>query len=171
MTYLSSSMRWRSGRRCLMGSSGQGGSLGLSAAPPRSEVRRLYPSLSFFFACLGASLGSSCSFGFLIENFVFGGSGLSLVLADLLPVLHESVDWFEGIVGERRIMSEVRSSKLETRLSFSDDHVEMEEDTIASDPRKLRAFSALGEVCGLDAETLSRFRDCNQLYGEMAGHH
>ena len=124
-----------------------------------SEVRRLCPSLSFFFACLGASLGSSCSFGPLIENFVFGGSGLSLALADLLLVLRESVDWFEGIVGERRIMSEVRSSELETRLSSNDDPVEMEEDTATSSPRELRAFSALGEVCGMDAETLSRFRD------------
>ena len=57
-----------------------------------SEIRRLYPSLSFFFARLGATLGSPCSFGSFIENFVFRGSGLSLALAYLLPVLRESVD-------------------------------------------------------------------------------
>ena len=49
---------------------------------------------------LGASLGSSHSFGSSIEGFVFWGSGLGLALADLLPLLHELVDWFEGIVGE-----------------------------------------------------------------------
>ena len=62
-------------------------------------------------------------------------------------------------MGEWRIMSEVRSSELETGLSSSDDLVEMEEDTTASSPRKIKAFSALGEVCGLDAKTFSRFRD------------
>ena len=56
------------------------------------EVRRLCPSLSFFFTHLRASLGSSCSFGSLIENFVFRGSRLSLAMADLLPLLRESVD-------------------------------------------------------------------------------
>ena len=56
-------------------------------------------------------------------------------------------------------MLEVRSSELETRLSSSDDPVEMEEDIAASGPRVVRAFSALGEACGLDDETLSRFRD------------
>ena len=56
-------------------------------------------------------------------------------------------------------MSEVRSSELETGLSSSDDPVEVKEDTTASDLREIRAFHALEEVCGLDAETLSRFRD------------
>ena len=65
-----------------------------------SKVRRLCPSLSFFFACFGASLGSFCSFGSLIENFVFGGSGLGLALADLLPLLCESVNWFKGVMDE-----------------------------------------------------------------------
>ena len=62
-------------------------------------------------------------------------------------------------MGERRIMLEVRSSKLEMRLSSSNDPVEMEEDTTTSGPRELRAFFTLGEACGLDTETLSRFRD------------
>ena len=90
---------------------------------------------------------------------MFGGSGLSLLLADLLPLLHQLVNWFEDLVGERRVMLEVRSSELETGLLSSDDPIEMEEDTAASGLREVRAFSTLGEVCGLDGETLSKFRD------------
>ena len=54
-------------------------------------------------------------------------------------------------------MSEVRSSELEIRLPFSDNTVE--EDTEVSTLRVVRAFFTLEEECGLDAETLSRFRD------------
>ena len=72
-------------------------------------------------------------------------------------MLHQSVDWFEDLVGKRRVMSEVRSSELETGLSSSDDPVEVEVDTAASGPREVRAFSTLREECGLDVETLSRF--------------
>ena len=124
-----------------------------------SKVRRLCPTLSFFFAHLGASLGSSSSFGSLIENFVLGGSGLSLALADLLPLLRELVNWFEGVVGEQKVMSEVKSSELETRMSSSDDLVVVEEDIVASGLREVRAFHAFREVCCLDADTLSKFRD------------
>ena len=123
------------------------------------EVRRLCPSLSFFFVRLGASLGSSCSFGSSIEGFVFWGSGLGLALADLLPLLRELMDWFEGILGEWRSMLEVRPSELETRLSSSNDPVDVEEDTAACGPREVKAFHTLEEVCGLDSDTLSRFRD------------
>ena len=133
--------------------------LPLNSMVNSSEVRRLCPSLSFFFPCLGASLGSSYSFGSLIENSVFRGSGLGLAFADLLPLLRELVNWFKGVVGERRVMSEIRSSMLETRLSSSDDPIERDEDTAASSPREVTAFHALGEACGLDAKTLSRFRD------------
>ena len=55
-------------------------------------------------------------------------------------------------------MSEVRSSELKTRLSSSDDPVEVEEDTVVFVLREVRAFHAFGEVCSLDDETLSRFR-------------
>ena len=106
-----------------------------------------------------ASLGVSWSFCPLVEDFVYGGSSLSVVLADLFPLLCQSVDWFEDLVCERRVMSEVRSSELEMRLSSSDDPIEVEEDTTASSPREVRAFSTLGEACGLDVETLSKFRD------------
>ena len=80
-------------------------------------------------------------------------------MANLLPLLRESVDWFKGIVGDQRVMSEVGFSELKTGLLSSDDLVEMEEDTTAYGPREVRAFHALGEVCGLDADTLSRFKD------------
>ena len=55
------------------------------------------------------------------------------------------------------VMSEVRSSELETGSSSSHDPVVG--DTAISIPREIRAFHALEEVCGLDSETLSRFRD------------
>ena len=90
---------------------------------------------------------------------MFWGSGLGLALADLLPLLRELVDWFEGIVGEWRSMLEVRPSELETRLSSSNHPVDVEEDTAACGPREVKAFHTLGEVCGLDSDTLSRFRD------------
>ena len=54
-------------------------------------------------------------------------------------------------------MSEVRSSDLETGLSSSGDPAEG--DTPVSGPREVRAFYALNEICGLDDETVNRFKD------------
>ena len=54
-------------------------------------------------------------------------------------------------------MSEVRSSELETGLSSNDDLAGA--DTAVFTPREVRAFQALEEVYGLDAETLGRFKD------------
>lgn len=54
-------------------------------------------------------------------------------------------------------MFEVRSSDLENGLSSNGDLVEG--DTTVSIPREVRAFYALGEVCGLDADTVSSFKD------------
>ena len=68
-------------------------------------------------------------------------------------------DWFKELVGEQRVMSEVRSIELEMEFPSSDDPVEVEKDIAASGPREVRAFSALRKECGLDIETLSRFRD------------
>ena len=121
------------------------------------EVRTLCPSISFLFAHLGDSLRISRNFCPLVEGFVCGGNSLSLVLTDLCPLLHQSVDWFEDLMGDRRVMSEVRSNELETGLSSSDDLVE--KDTATSTLRVVRVFFALEEECGLDAKTLSRFRD------------
>ena len=54
-------------------------------------------------------------------------------------------------------MSEVKSSELETGLSSSGDP--MEGDTAVSNPREVKAFYALKEEYGLDADTLGRFKD------------
>ena len=84
---------------------------------------------------------------------------MSLVFNDLFPLLRQSVDWFKELVGSRGIMSTMRSSELETRLSSSNDPVEAEVDTVAFSRREVRAFHALGEACALDFDTLSKFRD------------
>ena len=54
-------------------------------------------------------------------------------------------------------MSEVRFSDLENGLSSNGDPVEG--DTAISTPREVRAFYALRETCGLDVETVNRFKD------------
>ena len=82
---------------------------------------------------------------------------MSVALADLLPLLRQSIDWFESLVKERETMSKVRSSELENGLSSSGDPVEG--DTTVSIPREVRAFEALEEGCGLDIDTPSRFKD------------
>ena len=46
------------------------------------------------------------------------------MLASLFPLLCQSVDWFEDLVGEQKAMSEVRSSELDKGLSSSNDPVE-----------------------------------------------
>ena len=122
-----------------------------------SEVRVVCPSVSFLFARLGASLDTSNAFLPLIENFVFEGCGLRVVVGELFPVLSQSINWFGGLIEERKRMSEVQSSELETGLSSNDGP--MEEDTTVSSPREVRAFHTLKEVCGLDADTLGRFKD------------
>jgi len=101
-----------------------------------SNVRIVCSSISFLFARLGGSLGVFPH----LENFVFEGSSLSATLADLLPLLHQLIDWFENFVRERGRMSEVRSSELETGLSSSDKLVKG--DTAVSVPREVRAFHA-----------------------------
>ena len=116
-----------------------------------SEVRTTCPSVSFLFAHLGRSLGVFPH----LKNFISEGNNLGVVVADLLPLLRQSIDWFRGLV--REVMSEVRSSELETGLSSSGDPVEG--DTAVSAPREVRAFYALNEECGLDDDTLGRFKD------------
>ena len=53
-------------------------------------------------------------------------------MVEFLPLLHQSIDWFEGLVKEWGTMSKVRSSELETGLSSSGDS--MKEDTAISTP-------------------------------------
>ena len=122
-----------------------------------SEVGIACPSISFLFTRLGGSLGVFPH----VENFVFERNSLGVVLTELCPLLHQSLDWFEGLIRERGIMSEVRSSQLDTRLSSSGEPAEG--DTAVSTPREVRAFYALEEVCGLDAETVARFKDMFQF--------
>ena len=118
-----------------------------------SEVRIACPSISFLFTRLGGSLGVFPH----LENFIFEGNSLSVALVDLLPLLRQLIDWFKNLVREQEIMSEVRSSELETGLSSSGNPVEG--DTAVSTLREVRAFHALKEVCGLDADILRRFKD------------
>ena len=119
-----------------------------------SEVRVVCPSVSFFFAHLGAALGVSGDFLPLVEDFIFVGCGLSLVIGELSLILDQSLAWFEG---ETRRMVEVRSSELEIGLSSSDSPEVG--DTAVFAPRVVRAFHALEEVCGLDADTVGKFKD------------
>ena len=119
-----------------------------------SEVRATCPSVSFFFAHLGAALGVFGDFLPLVGDFIFAGCGLSLVIGELSPILGQSLAWFEG---ETRRMAKVQSSELETGLSSSGDPEGG--DIAVSAPWVVRAFHALEEVCGLDDETVGRFKD------------
>ena len=57
-----------------------------------SEVRIACPSVSFLFARLGGSLSVFPN----LEEFVFEGNSLGVALVELLPLLRQSIDWFEG---------------------------------------------------------------------------
>ena len=72
-----------------------------------SEVRVVYPSVSFLFARLRASLDTYSAFLPLIENFIFEGCGLGVVVGELFPVLSQSINWFRGLIEERKRMSKV----------------------------------------------------------------
>ena len=65
-------------------------------------------------------------------------------------------------------MAEVRSSELETGLSSSSGPEGG--DTAISAPRVVRAFHSLEEVCGLDEETVSRFKDRFQFPEHVCVH-
>ena len=105
-----------------------------------SEVRIACPSISFLFARSGGSLGVFPH----VENFVFEGNSLGVVLTELCPLLRQSINWFEGLVREQGTMSKVRSSELDIRLSSSGEPVEG--DTAVSTSREVRAFYALDVV-------------------------
>ena len=99
-----------------------------------SEIRCLSPSILFFFAPLWVFLGYSNGHCPPLEGFVYGDSNLGVMLADLYPLLHQSLNWFQGMSKEERVTSEVRSSELEMGLSSSDDPVKVENDTATSVP-------------------------------------
>ena len=56
------------------------------------EVRVACPSVSFFFAHLGASLGTSHVFLPSVANFVSKASSLGVVLVSLFLLLCQSID-------------------------------------------------------------------------------
>ena len=101
----------------------------------------------------------------LIGDYLFEGSGLSVVLGELSPILGRLLAWFER---ETKRMSEVRSSELDTGLSSSGGPVEG--DTTVSTPRQVRAFYALNEECVLDADTVARFKDRFQFPARVCVH-
>ena len=76
-----------------------------------SEVRIACPSISFLFVRLGGSLGVFPH----VENFVFEGNSLGVVLTELCPLLHQSLDWFEGLERERERLC-LRSSLVNSTL-------------------------------------------------------
>ena len=53
-----------------------------------SEVKIACPSISFLFARLGGSLGVFPH----LENFISKGNSLGAVVADLFPLLRQSID-------------------------------------------------------------------------------
>ena len=112
------------------------------------------PLSVFLFFCLGATLGVFGDFLPLVGDFIFASCGLSLVIGEPSQILGQSLAWFEG---ETRSMAEVRSSELETGLSSSDG-LEVGDITVSA-PQEVRAFHALEEVCGLDTDTVDRFKD------------
>lgn len=135
-----------------------------------SEVRTLFPSVSFFFTHLGAFLESSSGHRPHVGLFVSKDSAFRPTLNDLYPLLHRSLNWYRLLCEmsmEEREGSVVKSSELEMGLSSSDKPVEMEVDTAASKPSsskpssskhpsssKARTFHTLKESCDLDEETL-----------------
>ena len=57
-----------------------------------SDIRCTSPSGAFFFAHLGAFLGSPNGHCPWVGDFVLGDSSLELVLVNLYPLLHQSLD-------------------------------------------------------------------------------
>ena len=91
-------------------------------------------------------------------------------MVDLHPLLNLSQ--FKEMAGDKKVVSKVRSSELETGLSSSDDTVKAKRDTITSGPlsfgwKEIGPFHALREKCALDANTLFRFRDRFQFLEEV----
>ena len=102
-----------------------------------SEITHLFPSISFFFARLGASFGFSGDHCPRVGDFIVMDSSLGLVLGDLYPLLRQSLDWFRTVLEtlrEERMGSGVRSNDLETGPSSSADTTRAETDTATSIP-------------------------------------
>ena len=135
-----------------------------------SEIRNLSPFVSFLFAHLGASLSYSSDHCPQVGDFALRDSSLGLVMGDLYPLLHQSLDWFKamrGVFVEERMGFKIRLSNLGMGLSSSGNTTGAETDTAASIPmssqpsvsQSPQPFHALKEECSLNEETLSRFMD------------
>lgn len=108
------------------------------------EIRRISPSVAFFFACLDAFLGSSSDHCPWVGDFVLGDSILGLMLGDLCPLLCQFLDWFRSVreaLRRENMGSKVRSSDLETSLSSSAGMARAETDTTTSMPSCTLVFS------------------------------
>ena len=100
-----------------------------------SKVSHLSPSISFFFARLGAFLESSS--GHCPQVNAFG-----LVLTKFYPLLCQSLNLFQSLREmsvEERVGSKIRSSELEAGLSSSENPIE--EDTATSMPSSSKPSS------------------------------
>ena len=148
-----------------------------------SEVKRISPIVAFLFACLGALVESSgdplgtlspCSSYLQIEEFVFSGSGLGLVLGDLYPLLYKSQVWFQSIrevLRGENMGSEVGLGDLERGLSSYVGGEGAGVDTTTSVPSHAPSsshspalavahlFHVLKEKCSLKIEVFSKFKD------------
>ena len=133
-----------------------------------SNIRRISPSVAFFFTRLGVFIGCSSGYYPQIGDFALGDSSLSLVLGDLYPLLCRSLSWFESVQGVLRresMSSEVRSSDLEANLPYSASTGGVETNTTISIPLPSRpstlprSFYALQEECSLREDTFLRFKD------------
>ena len=155
-----------------------------------SEIKRTSPFVAFLFALLGALvessndlLGAFSSSDLYpqIGSFVFGGSGLGLVLGDLYPLLHKSQVWFKfvrGVLRRENMGFEERSGDLERGSSsnvggegagvdtatFAPSHAPSSSHPSA--PAIPRSFHALKEKCSLKIEVFSKFRDRFQFLEE-----
>ena len=149
------------------------------------DIVRTSPSVAFFFAHLGASLGSFSDHCPRVGDFVLGDSSLGLVLGNLHLLLRQSLDWFRSVreaLRRENMGSEVRSSDLETGLSSSAGMARAKMDTTASMPSTIpsssqpsvsathRSFHALKEECSLKEGTFSRFMDMFQFLEETRAH-
>lgn len=144
------------------------------------------PLYLFLFCRLGAFLETSIGHCPHVGLFFSRDSAFRPILTDLYPLLHQSLNWYCLLCAmsvEEGQRSVVRSSELETILSSSDKPAKMEIDTATSNPssskpssskpsssKKPRSFDAFKEPCGLDEDTLFRFRDRFQFSNENRIH-
>jgi len=109
-----------------------------------SNIRRTSPSIALFFACLGVFLGSSSDHYPQVGDFVLSDSSLGLVLGNIYPLLHQSLDWFRCVqesLRREKMDSEVRSGDLETGLSSSASTTRAVTNTATSMPSSISSSS------------------------------